>query len=729
MFKQTEIAVIGGGPGGICAALAAARQGKETILVTDRPVLGGNSSSEIRVWTRGATGAGNIYGEEMGIWGEIKLRNLYLNPEGNPVIWDDVLLEQVLEQEKLTLLLNTHITDVELGEGGRIGSVSGFQMGSEQRVTLEAEYFIDATGDATLGAMTGLPYQMGKENRDVYGESFAPETAEQTTFGNTIFFFTKREEHPVAYMAPDFAYSMDYVEELLGKGGRIVNERMDGCDYWWFETGGMLDTITDSQKIALELKRLVLGVWNYIKNSGKFDADYLTLSWEGNLPGKRESRRMVTKTVLTQKDVLGGGDFPDAAFYGGWYLDFHPSDGIYTDEDYCTQIPVHVYQIPLGCLFHPDRSNLLFAGRNIGVSHVAFASTRIMNTCALSGQAAGTLAAFCTGADTVPDRLAPDQIRKIQECLMREDMMIPGMMQQDKDNLAVRAQVIASSTEQKGTCSPCGTFSLAEGGMLVLPSPGLHTEFLLEAGEDTELTCRYDVSDLPSRLAQGTEAGCRTIRLTRGENWIDFYAGEQDGQDGQDARGNQAFLTIAFEPNEQVSFATSKEQLTGFLLGRKHQARYEYPCLRLSAADAVYAPDAVVNGFIRPWGGSNVWISGKEERPHISLCWEEPVQIREVVVFFNPDLSRELNSSRAAKWDDHHMFEPRTGMPPELVKEAVLYGIAPDGTRTALARIKDNWKRRVAIRLTEAVTVREIRLEIISTYGAERAEVFEINVF
>lgn len=720
MLERVEIVVIGGGPGGICAALAAARHGRKTVLVTDRPVLGGNSSSEIRVWTRGATGAGNIYGEEMGIWGEIKLRNLYLNPEGNPVLWDDVLLEQVLEQENLTLLLNTHMIAVDMTEDGRICSVSGFQMGSEQQVTLMAEYFIDATGDATLGAMTGLPYQMGKEDRARYGESFAPVTAEKTTFGNTIFFFTKKEQQPVPYVAPGFAYSMEYVEELLGKGGRIVNERMDGCDYWWFETGGMWDTITDSQKIALELKRLVLGVWNYIKNSGKFQADNLTLDWEGNLPGKRESRRMVTKTVLTQNDVLSGGEFPDAAFYGGWYLDFHPSDGIYTEEDYCTQIPVQVYQIPLGCLFHPDKKNLLFAGRNIGVSHVAFASTRIMNTCALSGQAAGTLAAFCVRERVDPDNLTQGQIEAVQELLMKEDMLIPGLAQKREGNLAAKAQILASSTEQAGTENTCGTFSLAEGGLLILPVHAIHTEFLLKSEKDTEISYQYYVSELPSRLALGNEAGSGKLALSAGENWMAFRAGEA---------GDHGFLTIVFEPDEAVSLAISKEQLTGFLVGKKEQPWYAYPCLRLSEADRCYRPEAVADGYSRPWGGSNGWISAREERPYISLHWQEPVSVQEVVIFLNPDLSRELNSSRAAKWDDHHMFAPRTGMPPELVREAVLYGITTEGKRQVLAKWQDNWKRRLHIHLDTAVTVSGLRLEIISTYGAERAEVFEINVF
>ena len=104
---KTQFAVVGGGPAGICGALAAARSGIQTVLIHDRPVLGGNSSSEIRVWSRGAVGAGNFYSEEMGIWGELKLTNFYRNREGNPVFWDEVQLDAVLAEPNLQLLLNT----------------------------------------------------------------------------------------------------------------------------------------------------------------------------------------------------------------------------------------------------------------------------------------------------------------------------------------------------------------------------------------------------------------------------------------------------------------------------------------------------------------------------------------------------------------------------------------------------------------------------------------------
>lgn len=153
-------AIVGGGPAGICAALEAARLGLQTVLVHNRPVLGGNSSSEIRVWTRGAVGAGNLFSEEMGMLGLLKMRNLYANPNGNPVFWDEVLLDAALAQPGLTLLLNTHVTDLSARDG-RVEWVQGSQQSSERTYRIRARMFLDATGDGTLGARAGVPYWVG----------------------------------------------------------------------------------------------------------------------------------------------------------------------------------------------------------------------------------------------------------------------------------------------------------------------------------------------------------------------------------------------------------------------------------------------------------------------------------------------------------------------------------------------------------------------------------------
>lgn len=214
---RTQLAVIGGGPAGVCAAIAAARHGIQTMLVTDRPVLGGNSSSEIRVWTRGATGAGNLWAEEMCVWGELKLENLYRNSDANPVFWDETLLDAVQREKNLTLLLNTEIYEVEL-DGGRVAALRGVQQSSERQFHIEADYFIDATGDGTVSAKAGVPFSVGNGNHE--------------TLGNSILYYTRREDHPVSFIAPDYAYDMSHIEKILGCGGRIINERMSGSDFF-----------------------------------------------------------------------------------------------------------------------------------------------------------------------------------------------------------------------------------------------------------------------------------------------------------------------------------------------------------------------------------------------------------------------------------------------------------------------------------------------------------------
>jgi hypothetical protein len=132
--------------------------------------------------------------------------------------------------------------------------------------------------------------------------------------------FIKRDR-TVSFVPPSYAYPIEYIERLLNNGGRIVTEKSNGCDFWWGEFGGQKDTINEIASITLELKRLTLGIYNYIKNSGKFEADTLELNWMGSLPGKRESRRFVTEYVLTETDILHNSVFDDVAFHGGWYLD------------------------------------------------------------------------------------------------------------------------------------------------------------------------------------------------------------------------------------------------------------------------------------------------------------------------------------------------------------------------------------------------------------------------
>ena len=708
---KTQLAIIGGGPAGVCAALAAARRGMNTILVTNRPVLGGNSSSEIRVWSRGASGAGNLYSEEMGIWGELRLTNLYRNPDGNPIFWDDVLLDTVLKQENLQLLLNTNISCVTMDQN-RIWSVSGDQQGTEKHFQLKADMYIDATGDGLLGALAGIPYYMGTEYIE-FNERRLNDPPELQ--GCSILFYSKKEDHRVPYIAPDYAYGIEEIDKIVNRGGRLINEKMSGSDCWWFEYGGSRDTIKDIQDITLELKRLVMGVWNYIKNSGKFDAEDYTLEWIGNIPGKRESRRMKTEYMLTEEDIRIGRTFPDGAFYGGWYIDTHPSGGIHdSEEENCVQIPVGVYQIPLRCLYNAGIPNLIFAGRNIGAERQAFASSRIMNTCALSGQAAGELAAEAIRQNTAPSELQPESVEKIRLQLSRNDVFIPGIWIPDEKDIAAGATVSSSSYDAAGCIGSKGMVDLSQGGFVTFP--GVKDEqVLLEVFAQREAVIKgnWYLSDLPNRLCPGESAGCGQWRLSEGKNLLALRT--PDGCNGK-------FCTLELDGVEGVSIMLHDGSREGFLCGRKDSPEYHDPMLCYSKPMDFYSPERVVELPDRPWGRPNQWrAANTDQKAWLELRWDKPQTISQINMILDPDLNKELPSSRAKYWQESHLFAPRTQMPQHLIRSAQLQIPDEQGGWRTIAQFHENYQRLVKLCLTEPICSSVLRVSIDRTWGGAPA--------
>lgn len=717
---HTELAVIGGGPAGICAAISAARLGISTVLIGNRPVLGGNSSSEIRVWTRGATGAGNLFAEEMGVWGRLKLENLYKNPDANPVFWDEILLDAVLAERKITLYLNADAAALSM-DNGQISQITAYQQGTEAVLSIRAAYYIDATGDGSIAAKAGIPWYMG-ETRLTYGESHP--TGDRGIMGNSILYYTRKEDHPVRFVPPEYAYSMDEIQKMLDQGGRIINETSSGSDCWWFEYGGTRDTIRDAQTIAFELKRLVLGVWNYIKNSGRFHADCYTLEWLGSLPGKRESRRMEAAYRLRDADLLENTQFPDGAFYGGWYMDFHPAGGIWDSQKAsCVQIPVHVYQIPLRCLYHPSVPNLLFAGRIIGTEREAFVSSRIMNTCALSGQAAGTLAAECLSRGCPPAGLDTESVERVRQTLLREDMFIPGVKAADQLDLAPLARVSASSWHSGGA-APAGTWLAIDGGAFVV-FPGLggrRLQLTVRAERELRLTGELFSDMLPSRLLRGRPEGRFQWELLPGETDIELTV--PGGCEGR-------FCTLFLADCEGAFLALAKGARTGFLCGRAEEPVYRPPMAAYppDAGEALYGPARIYSGCSRPWGGPNQWRAAEEDAsPWIRMDWDEPVRAKELRLYFDPDLSAELPSSRARQWEASHFFAPREGMPGQLVKSFRVEMLEEAGTWIPLWQDGNSYQRMAAVPLPEERSFTALRIQLDGTWGGESPAVYEIRV-
>jgi hypothetical protein len=456
-----DLLVAGGGMAGVCCARAAARLGARVILCQDRSVLGGNASSEVRMHIVGATGLHGgvplvLEPREGGLIEEIRLELAVRNPQRSPAMFDLILYELCRAEQNVTLLLNTTVVAARV-EHGRITEVTAERPSTEDRFTIRAALFADCTGDGRLAVEAGVPFMRGREGRTDHGESLAPERADGKTLGSTILFQARKHERPMPYVAPPWVRRFapgDFKLRPFGKAGSDLGLEYG---YWWIEWGGCLDTIKDNERIRDELLAITLGVWNHIKNESGLDASRWALEWIGFLPGKRESRRFVGQHVLSESDLLQSRVFGDAIAFGGWPIDTHPPEGVDApDEPPCTQHHLPwLYNIPLRCCVTPTVRNLFFAGRNISATHLAFASTRVMATCAAIGQGVGTAAALAHAARVDASAVAekPELLHRIQQRLLRDDAYLVGVRHDDDEDLARRAKISASSEQPGGEAS------------------------------------------------------------------------------------------------------------------------------------------------------------------------------------------------------------------------------------------------------------------------------------
>ena len=427
----TDLCVVGGGMAGLCCALAAARHGIRVVLVQDRPVLGGNASSEIRMWIGGAHGKDN---RESGIIEELFLENFYQNPALKYPLWDSVLYEKAKAESNLTLLLNSSCLDAVM-DGDRIVRIKAWQSNAESFHEITATYFADCSGDSILAPLTGARFMYGREAKSAYGETIPPDVADRKTMGMSCLFQIRETDHKVDFVPPAWAYKYETDDDLPYKDHDRDN------NFWWIELGGEWDCIHDTDRCRDELLKICYGVWDHMKNYGDHDVENWELEWIGFLPGKRESRRYVGKYVVNQNDVEAEGRFEDLVAYAGWTMDDHFPEGFYYTKGHPTiyHPAPQPWGLPLRCMISENIENLVFAGRNISVTHAALSSSRVMATCAVLGQALGTAVAQAihTGC-----HVAQVDIRALQEALMEDDCYLPWHTRRPWA-LAARAQCTA----------------------------------------------------------------------------------------------------------------------------------------------------------------------------------------------------------------------------------------------------------------------------------------------
>ncbi len=414
LHYETDVCVVGGGLSGVCTAIAAARHGINVVLIQDRPVLGGNSSSEIRMWVCGAHGKDN---RESGIVEELLLENFHNNPGLKFPLWDLTLYAKVKAEPRITLLLNSSVLDAQT-EDGSILSVKAWQSNAETFHVVHAKWFADCSGDSILAPICGAAYRYGREAKSDFSETIAPDIADQKTMGMSCLFQIRETDHPVKFTPPTFAYTYESDADLPYKDHFLDN------NFWWIEIGGEWDCIHDTDRCRDELLKICLGVWDHMKNKGDHGAENWELEWIGFLPGKRESRRYVGEYTVTQNDVEAGGHFEDLVAYAGWSMDDHFPEGFYYTKGYPTIFhpAPQPWGLPLRAMISKNIKNLVFAGRNISVTHAALSSSRVMATCGILGQALGT--ALSLAVKESRDIRCVDILR-LQEMLMEDDCFLP----------------------------------------------------------------------------------------------------------------------------------------------------------------------------------------------------------------------------------------------------------------------------------------------------------------
>lgn len=427
---DVDLCVIGGGMAGLAAAIAAARHGARVVLMQDRPVLGGNASSECRVHICGAdVHCRNLHMRETGIIEEIRLDNVRRNPNRNFSVWDALLYEKARFQPNLELLLNCSCRDAE-ASGNHIVSVTGWQITTYTEHVVRAKIFADCSGDGILAPLVGAHHRVGREARAEFNESIAPEVADSRTMGMTCLFQSREYPTPQPFTPPAWIERFERCEELPYGASHHANWWQMG--YWWVELGGENDSIYDTEKLRDELLGITLGVWDHVKNHcvGKERAANWALEWIQFLPAKRESRRYVGDYMLNQNDIETGGQFDDIVAYGGWPMDDHHPAGMRAVRLGAPATVFHAapspYGIPYRSLYSCNIDNLMFAGRVASCTHAAMSSTRVMGTCSSMGQAVGTAAAIAVELGLTP-RDVGAHIDRLQQTLIRDDAYIPGV--------------------------------------------------------------------------------------------------------------------------------------------------------------------------------------------------------------------------------------------------------------------------------------------------------------
>jgi hypothetical protein len=412
--NEFDFVVIGGGMSGTCAAISAARLGVKVALVQNRPLLGGNNSSEVRVHLGARINLepypalGNLVNEIGPDRGG--------NAQPKDYYEDDKKLKAVQNEPNISLFLNYHANQV-VTEGSKIVKVIAQNLETGKKQAFSAPLFADCTGDGTIGFLAGAEYMSGRESRDMFNEPTAPEVADNLTMGISVQWFSEKKDTPSDF--PDIKWGLPWSDEKA-----FAITRGD----WDWETGMGKDMINETESIRDYGLLVVYSNWSYLKNHYTPKEKFLNekLTWVAYIGGKRESRRLVGDYILTENDLINQNFLPDGTAPTSWTIDLHYPDPENLEKfegeafrSIAKHIKIYPYPIPFRSLYSKNIDNLMMAGRDISVSHVALGTVRLMRTGGMMGEVIGMAASICKDKNVTPRDIYKSHFSDLEKLMLK----------------------------------------------------------------------------------------------------------------------------------------------------------------------------------------------------------------------------------------------------------------------------------------------------------------------
>ena len=415
-FPRYDVVVVGGGVAGICAAISSARLGLKTALIHDRPVLGGNNSSEVRVHL-GAYANLPPYPRLGDVLAEFSPKSGG-NAREASVYEDDLKMKVVKETKGLDLYLNQHVNGVVTNSEGRITAVVAQDTRKGGLQNFEGSWFVDCTGDGNLGFAAGADFRMGREAKSETNEPDAPEKADMITMGASVQWYAGKADGDAAF--PVRPWMLKTINE------QNCSPHLRGD--WWWEAGLGRDQIAEGEYIRDYGLLVAFSNWAFVKNGYSKKAEFADkeLKWVAYNAGRRESRRLLGDFILDQSHLRKKDFQPDGTCATTWTIDLHlpktAEESKFEGEPYQSNSlneKIWPYPVPYRCLYSRNVPNLFMAGRDISVTHIALGTTRLMRTHGMMGEVVGMAASICKKHGCNPRDVYTTHLDELKELMTK----------------------------------------------------------------------------------------------------------------------------------------------------------------------------------------------------------------------------------------------------------------------------------------------------------------------